>query len=122
MQTHTGTLHVVASSAMLLPERRVTVSGTQGHQHSDGWDGFPASLYQLFDFMVTQQIQRTVFVSGDEHHSLFARITVRRDGREVHMVSVHSSALYAPMPFANGHPDEFVANEKLQLQATCTLT
>lgn len=116
MQTHTGTLHVVATPAMLLPRRRVTASGRQGHQHSDSWDGFPASLYQLFDFMVTQQIQRTVFVSGDEHHSLFARITVRRAGHElVHVASVHSSALYAPLPFANGHPDEFMANETFRL-------
>lgn len=116
MQVHTGRLHVVATPAMLLPRRRVTASGTHGHQHSDSWDGFPASLYQLFDFMVTQQIQRTVFVSGDEHHSLFARITVRREGYEpVHTVSVHSSALYAPLPFANGHPDDLMANEVFQL-------
>ena len=116
MQAHTGTLHVVATSAMLLPRRRVAASGPNGHQHADSWDGFPASLYQLFDFMVTHRIQRTVFVSGDEHHSLFARITVRRDGHEpVHTASVHSSALYAPMPFANGHPDELVANETFRL-------
>jgi hypothetical protein len=117
MQNHADTLHVVATPALLLPRRTTTAASQHGYQYADNWDGFPASLYRLFDWMMTHQIQRTVFVSGDEHHSLFARITLRREGcTPVRTLSVHSSALYAPLPFANGHPADLVDTECFDLR------
>ena len=48
-------------------------------------------------------IRNVVLLSGDEHLSCHARITLRdTQGHQVMVHSVHSSALYAPYPFANG--------------------
>jgi hypothetical protein len=42
----------------------------------------------------------------------------------VKIVSVHSSGLYAPYPFANGHPDEMAQDDSFSLPsvqvAACT--
>ena len=95
---------------MLLPRRAEVARDAAAAGRSDAWDGYPASLDRLLDFIARKQIRHTVFVSGDEHHALVCEVTLtpaHRRGRPlqpVRLLSVHSSALYAPFPFANGHP------------------
>jgi hypothetical protein len=101
---------VVATPSLLLPRRAEGVQDPAAAERSDAWDGYPASLDRLLDFLMREQIQHTVFLSGDEHHALVCRATLQpppeRAGQwdAVQLTSVHSSALYAPLPFANGHP------------------
>ena len=101
---------VVDTPWMLLPRRAEGVQDRSATPRSDAWDGFPASLDRLLDFLMREQIQHTVFLSGDEHHALVCEVTLApppsRQGswKEVGLTSVHSSPLYAPLPFANGHP------------------
>jgi cholesterol oxidase len=83
---------------------------------SDAWDGFPRSLHQLLKIMCERQQKGVVFLSGDEHRSSLSTIDVERvDGtKSCRLYSIHSSALYAPYPFANGtqanfnHDDTFL--------------
>jgi phosphodiesterase/alkaline phosphatase D-like protein len=101
---------VVATPSMLLPRRAEVVRDPSASDRSDAWDGYPASLDRLLDLLMREQIHHTVFLSGDEHHALWCEVTLdpppERAGPwgPVKLTSVHSSSLYAPLPFANGHP------------------
>lgn len=101
----------VVTPSILLPRQRLTADDADdeaGALHSDAWDGYPASLHELLAFLCDEQLSSVVFLSGDEHVSCAVRASVtRRDGLSVSLHSVHSSALYAPYPFANGTPQQF---------------
>jgi hypothetical protein len=116
MLAHPTEPKYVATPALLLPRRSRSAVGTRGHVHSDGWDGYPASLHRLLDFMASHGVRNTVFLSGDEHHSLCAQITVQRpQSPPLRLVSVHCSGFYAPFPFANGNPGQLVPQETFLL-------
>jgi hypothetical protein len=104
----------VVSPSMLLPRRRTSARGARGALHSDAWDGYPRSLHALLAAIWHDGRSDLVFLSGDEHLSSVTRITVadRARTRSVTLHSIHSSALYAPYPFANSVPEEFAAAEK----------
>lgn len=114
----------VASPAMLLPRRRLVAKGEQRSGapasaiRSDAWDGYPGSLHRLLGFIAHSRQQRLVFLSGDEHLSCVARIALStgKSGRPTVVHSVHSSALYAPWPFANSRPVDFAARETFPLR------
>jgi cholesterol oxidase len=98
----------VACPSLLLPRRRDSLREPDAWARSDAWDGYPASLSKLLALLHRVQARRTLFVSGDEHHALACRITLR-DGhqdRDLVLWSIHASALYAPLPFANGQPTD----------------
>ena len=105
---HRDAVKLVAGPALLLPRRRKVVDDPANSARGDSWDGYPADRERLLDFLARHRIGRTVFVSGDEHHRLACEITLqaRGAGASVKALSVHSSALYAPFPFANGHPHD----------------
>ena len=106
----------VLTSSIVLPRRLSSAEGTQGSGalHSDSWDGYPRSLHALLKHVCDKQVDRLVFLSGDEHVGCDATITVRRrrDGRSARFRSVHCPALYAPYPFANSIPADFKFPDK----------
>ena len=112
LKQHRNEPKVVATPSMLLPRRAEVVSDPCAAARSDAWDGFPASLHRLLDFMLREQIRHTVFLSGDEHHALACEVQLEpaspclRHLSPVRLTSVHSSGLHAPFPFANGHPSD----------------
>jgi phosphodiesterase/alkaline phosphatase D-like protein len=116
---HRDEIKFVATPSVLLPRRVSTVCDpVAGFAFSDAWDGYPASLEALLHFIANEQIGRTVFLSGDEHHSFYSEIWVRPcDSKlpSVKIVSVHSSALYAPFPFANGYPSDLSSERSFTL-------
>jgi hypothetical protein len=110
----------IACPALPLPRhRRAAQHGFAASAlRSDAWDGYPATLERLLMKIVEAQVSHVVFLSGDEHLSLVARATLRVDGHEPVVVhSVHSSALYAPYPFANSIDEELAADEPFRLGA-----
>ncbi len=107
----------VVTPSILLPRQRLTADDPAGALHSDAWDGYPASLHELLAFLCDEQLSSVVFLSGDEHVSCAVRASVtRRDGQSVTLHSVHSSALYAPYPFANGSPQQFKAPDSFDFE------
>jgi hypothetical protein len=70
-------------------------------------------MHALLRFVCDKELTRLVFLSGDEHLSsmVTARITNSETGKQSILHCIHSSALYAPYPFANGAIDNFQANE-----------
>ncbi len=123
----------VASPSILLPRHRRAIEpdARASALHSDGWDGYPASLYGLLTLLAVHQAKNVIFLSGDEHLSCVARATITSAiGPPVVFHSVHSSALFAPFPFANSIrddlavPDAFEFDMRLDgrsVRAKCTV-
>ncbi|MCY0912311.1 alkaline phosphatase D family protein [Massilia antarctica] len=95
----------IASPSILVPRRLRAIHGGPGAHclRSDSWDGYPASMQRLLAHIGGHGIRNVVFLSGDEHLSCTATLLVQPPGAgpAVAIRSIHSSALYAPYPFAN---------------------
>jgi phosphodiesterase/alkaline phosphatase D-like protein len=102
----------VLSSSMLLP-RHAMLHGNGGSIASairtDSWDGYPVSLHRLLAFLVDQQKDNIVFLSGDDHIACFAEIDITNEDSQKSITtwSAHCPGLYTPFPFANGRIDDF---------------
>ena len=103
----------VATPALLLPRRLAAQRHPAAALHCDSWEGYPASLHGLLALVCRLSCQGLVFLSGDEHLSCIARahITDISSGQRCTLHSIHSSALYAPYPFANASEAHFAENE-----------
>ena len=110
-----GRPRFAVSPSMLLPRQLRSRHGRASALHSDAWDGYPASLHQLLAHVYEHRLGHVVFLSGDAHLSCIATATVRRSGDKrddaVTLHSIHSSALYAPYPFANAARDDLAFAE-----------
>jgi len=126
-----GRPRFVVSSALLLPRRQATREHAASCLRSDAWCGYPASLHGLLAELWRNQSQDVVFLSGDEHRS--GHVTVHLepvDGNAppLRLYSIHSSALYAPWPFAVTKPQDLAAPEVFEfdgpagLRLRCTVS
>lgn len=116
IERHGGTSRpsFVVSSSMLLPRRLGLQAQPAMALHEDAWCGFPKTMHDVLAWLYDARAHRVIFLSGDEHLSCIARITIRlRSAPELAVVvhSVHSSALYAPYPFANAAVADFASDE-----------
>ena len=102
-----------AAPSALLPRRLVVARDPACALHSDAWDGYPCSLHALLAYACDNEVKGLVFLSGDEHISdlVRARVSDLHTGKQCTLHSVHSSALYAPYPFANAIPEDFARSE-----------
>ncbi|WIT13861.1 alkaline phosphatase D family protein [Paucibacter sediminis] len=115
-----GRPRFVLSGALLLPRRRSSAAHVSGSLRSDAWCGFPASQQWLLAELWRQRASGVVFLSGDEHRSGHVSAEIRRadgQGPSLRLHSIHSSALYAPWPFAITDPEEFAAPEVFGIDA-----
>jgi phosphodiesterase/alkaline phosphatase D-like protein len=115
----------IACPALPLPRHLRSIGDAAAALRSDGWDGYPRSLHRLLGHIAINDIENVVFLSGDEHLSLVARATLKAEGKNkaVTVHSIHSSAMYAPFPFANGDPADFKSRDRFIFTAdglTCT--
>ena len=110
---------IIASPAILLPRHARAVAPEVALSvralHSDGWDGYPRSLYEILAHIAREGIPNVVFVSGDEHLSCVARVELQANNNNPVVVhSVHCSPLFAPFPFANTLRADLLADEKFK--------
>ncbi|WP_326543223.1 alkaline phosphatase D family protein, partial [Pseudorhodoferax sp.] len=103
----------IATPSLLLPRRRQSAEDPGNWPRSDAWDGAPEDLARLL--ALVQGRRNIVFLSGDEHHSLLAEATLDDGKQRTRIVSLHASALHAPLPFANGRPQQLALQERFQL-------
>ncbi|MEY4764077.1 MAG: hypothetical protein RI907_750, partial [Pseudomonadota bacterium] len=113
---HRSQVKFVLTPSSLMPRSREVQEDPSAAGRADAWEGYPGAVQTLLHFLVMHDIEQTVFLSGDEHHSFVAQATVcganlRGMLRRTQVVSIHSSALYAPVPFANGAPTDLVAHD-----------
>ncbi|ANH69396.1 alkaline phosphatase D family protein [Mitsuaria sp. 7] len=111
----------VLSGSLPLPRRRTTVEHAASCLRSDAWDGYPHSLHELLGAVWRHRASGLVFLSGDEHRSgwVSAEISAVDGGEDdnhapVRIHSVHSSALYAPWPFAITATEELAAPDAFE--------
>ncbi|MFT6098010.1 MAG: choline dehydrogenase-like flavoprotein/pimeloyl-ACP methyl ester carboxylesterase [Arenicella sp.] len=102
----------ILSSSIVLPRHRLNHASQDSAANcirSDGWDGYPVSLYKMLAMVVDQGIEKLVFVSGDEHIGCYADIQIANlsSGQTAEATSIHCPGLYSPFPFANGRVDGF---------------
>lgn len=118
------TLKVVVSPSVVVPFLRS--AGTPAClARSDGWDGFRDSLGRLFS-LIAHASGNVVFLCGDAHLSLSSEIWFERDGHRVGdtCYCIVASPLYAPYPFANAVPQDFLhdnASRPLALTGNVTM-
>jgi cholesterol oxidase len=113
LTTTNGPKFIVCPSILLPLHLKAQHTGVAaGPIHSDGWDGYPASLHSLLAFIAENGIDHVVFLSGDEHRACVSNITVTTPMNvTVQVHSIHSSPLYGPFPFANSLAEDFLPNE-----------
>jgi hypothetical protein len=119
----------IVTPAMLLPRHRRTVQhapmagGLDAQNlssiHSDGWDGYPDALRAVLGILAKNAVKNVVFLSGDEHRGCVANIELRDASggtllTRVH--SIHTTAAYAPFPFANSGIADFVESEVIDFK------
>lgn len=108
-----GGLKFIASPSMFLPRHRYSNDSPENSLRSDGWDGYPASLYRLLAFIHESKIDNVVFLSGDEHIANITHIHwgAEGDSHKSSAHSLHSSGLYCPAPFANAVEEDFLLED-----------
>lgn len=120
LAANAGRPRFVLSGALLLPRRRSSAEHLSGALRSDAWCGFPVSLHGLLAELWRQQASGVVFLSGDEHRSghVSAELGLADgSGERLRVHAIHSSALYAPWPFAITAPEEFAAPDEFEVSA-----
>ncbi len=110
---HEGLPKFVMTASAVLPRRLIMKQQPSCALRSDAWDGYPRSLLSLLKFICDHEIKGLVFLSGDEHLSSLvrARVTCLDTARQCTLHSIHSSSLFAPYPFANGVPGDFITSD-----------
>lgn len=94
----------VATASVVVPFTCAAEANSAYVVRSDGWEGYPTSLSDLFRFIAQKRIENVVFLSGDPHASSVTEISLLDStGKEMELrsYSIVSSAIYAPYPFAN---------------------
>lgn len=113
----------VVSPVMLLPRHRRAIQRDSSLSwtnlsalHSDAWDGYPNTLAEVLAYIADNRIKHVVFLSGDEHRACVATADLgSEDGSVTRLHSIHTAAMFAPYPFANGIDEEIVDNETIEI-------
>jgi alkaline phosphatase D len=111
----------IVSPSMFAPNKLLT-AGSDEHAmrnkaRDDSWAAFPNTRRKILDTIVQHNIQNVVFLCGDAHCSCIAELsfTHKTGGKlPLRALSITSSAFYWPWPFADGKPDSFVHDSKVQ--------
>jgi len=78
----------------------------------DNWAKFPKTRASLNKFIVDNNIQKVVFLSGDVHNSMALTINLESNGRNLQMYQIVSSALFWDFPFADGDITNYIVDTK----------
>lgn len=109
----------IASASMIIP-RSNKCAQSQAPDYIDNWSGYPADRDWLLEQIYQWKLQNVIFLSGDEHLSCYASGCLSSsheagNNGEIVFHSIHCSALYAPFPFANSKPRNFLAPDRFSV-------
>jgi hypothetical protein len=108
----------VVSPSVVLPLMKDAARVPAYATRSDGWDAFPAQLASLFEFIRSRSVENVVLVCGDSHlsmHSRFHFVDAHGDEGGPRGACIMASPMYAPYPFANAVPDQYLMQGSLAL-------
>jgi len=96
----------IACPSVLVPlERQAPTLGVAERLAADGGSGYPRTQLDLLTLIRDHGIDNVVLLAGDVHLSLACTLQIA-GGPRVH--AIVSSGLYAPWPFANDRPANYV--------------
>ena len=75
---------------------------------SDAWERFPQSFDALLSYIATNDITSVTFLSGDAHCHFDVDAQLIFKHKNINLRSIVAPALYAPYPFANAQPDDYL--------------
>ena len=98
----------VVSPSVVVPFLKTTAQPAYAAR-SDGWDGFPAQLAELFAFVFLERVENVVFLCGDAHLSMRSDIWFEDEKGQTgpKAFCIVGSPMYAPYPFANAKLEEY---------------
>lgn len=90
---------------------------TRYPDRSDGWDSFPEQLAELFSLICRERVENVVFLCGDSHLSMRSEISFPGVKGSEHLKAhcIMASPMYAPYPFANSGPEQYLPKGRLEL-------
>lgn len=103
----------VVSPSPILPPEHFDAACVAQRLRSDTWSGYPASTSRLLRCIRDQDIRRVVLLAGDSHLSTVS--TFAFEDTDNRLVSIVSSGLYTPWPFANQRSDQLVLRGRVDL-------
>ncbi len=113
----------IVSSVVLAPFERRALDLTGNVDLSDGtswtedgWGGYPATLAWLIRRIVELQVEKVVFVGGDQHLSSVSALTLHAAERSIKAWHVVASGLYAPLPLASLQREEVVTAARVKIE------
>ncbi len=100
----------IVSGSIIAPLSTRYVLDPSTWRHQDGWAGYPRTMEKLLLFIAKNRIEKVVFLGGDAHLSAVAKLNLKVSGEEpgISVWQIVSSGLYAPLPFANAHVEDFI--------------
>ncbi|CAA0109150.1 Cholesterol oxidase [Halioglobus japonicus] len=121
----------IVSGSIVVPLPAAYCSESSTWRRLDGWAGYPETLEAVLAYIVEHGIRNVFFVGGDAHLSAVAKLQIQSPGyAAVDVWQIVSSGLYAPMPFANSHVEDYLwdvshrvpVHVEKSLTITCTNT
>ncbi|MBJ2156647.1 alpha/beta fold hydrolase [Variovorax sp. IB41] len=100
-------LFIASSVAMLPLQRRAVFGATAECVELDDWNGYPRSQFDLLELLRDAPTRQVILLSGDRHMSSVSSLSMQGAHGTVEVISIVSSGLYAPWPFANAVPEDF---------------
>ena len=97
----------IVSGSIVAPVTNWFASNPDAWALQDSWAGYPGSMASVMKHIADNEIQKVVFVGGDEHLSAWAKLTVAHGDKSVTAWQIVASGLYSPMPFANSKGTDF---------------
>ncbi len=135
LDDHPGPKFIITPSLFLPRHRRAVQRDTRlsaenlSAIHSDGWDGYNVTMHAVLEHIANKPIKHVVFLSGDEHRASLTTADIRdQNGDPVtRLTSIHTAAMWAPFPFANGKAEDIMDNEEFEFavggnEFTCNVT
>jgi hypothetical protein len=109
---------LIVSPVVVFPFHRAAAFGHPAERIAlDDWGGFPRSQRALLSALRDMPVRNVILLSGDRHLSSVSSLWLERaDGSEIEIISIVSSGLYAPWPFANARPDEHWLDGRFAMQ------
>jgi alkaline phosphatase D len=100
----------IVSGSVLFPLTCETAREAAYACRDDGWHGYPGTRNRVLKAILDHDVQNVVFIAGDAHCASSARVRLTDGTKWVNAYCITSSALYAPLPFANSKPHEYVSS------------
>jgi cholesterol oxidase len=114
-----GVPRFIVSPVALLPFAHAALGPPVERLALDDWGGYAKSQFEMLSLLYQAGTKGPVIVlSGDRHLSSVSSFWMDGPQKEIEIVSIVSSGLYAPWPFANSRAEEFCLSGGIKMDTS----